>query len=353
MIISRTPFRVSFFGGGTDYPAWYRQHGGAVLGTTINKHCYISCRYLPPFFDHKYRVVYSRIENCHGIEEIVHPSVREILRYLDVTEGVEIHHDGDLPARSGIGSSSAFTVGMLHAVFALKGRITSKEELARHAIHIEQDVLKETVGSQDQVLAAYGGLNLIEFLPGDEIRVQPLTLHADRLAELNAHLMLFFTGINRTASTIAGSYAGDMDRREEPLRRLQQMVHHAIGILKDDGDLTGFGELLHDGWRTKRSLSERISNEAVEEIYEQARAAGALGGKLLGAGGGGFMLLFVPPPAQDQVRDRLRNLIHVPFKFETAGSCIVFFDRGEDYSAQAKRRATQSIERFRDATLDV
>jgi len=353
MIISRTPFRISFFGGGTDYPAWYRQHGGAVLGTSINKHCYISCRYLPPFFDHKYRVVYSKIENCHAIDEIAHPSVREILRYLNIEQGVEIHHDGDLPARSGIGSSSAFTVGMLHAVLALKGRMTSKEDLARQAIHIEQDVLKETVGSQDQVIAAHGGLNLIEFIPSDEIRVQPLTLPPERLEELNAHLMLFFTGINRTASTIASSYAGDSERTHEPLRRLQDMVPRAIAILKDGGDIARFGVLLHDSWETKRSLSDRITNDAVEGIYDQARAAGALGGKLLGAGGGGFMLLFVPPPAQARIRDRLRNLIHVPFKFETAGSRIIFFEPGEDYTAQAKSRATQSIERFRDATLDV
>jgi D-glycero-alpha-D-manno-heptose-7-phosphate kinase len=353
MIISSTPFRISFFGGGTDYPAWYREHGGAVLGTTINKHCYITCRYLPPFFDHKYRVVYSKIENCQSVDEIAHAAVREILRYLQVDQGVEIHHDGDLPARSGVGSSSSFTVGLLHAVSALKGKICSKEDLAGQAIHIEQEVLHETVGSQDQVLAAYGGLNHIEFLAGGGIQVKPLTLHPERMADLNAHLMLFFTGINRTASSIARSYVEDMDGRERQLRNMHDMVQQAIAILSGGGEIAPFGRLLHEAWQAKRSLSDKVSNPVIEEIYEQARAAGALGGKLTGAGGGGFMLLFVPPAAQRRVRDRLRNLIHVPFRFDFSGSRIIFFDPGEDYSAQARVRAAQSIPRFHDATRDV
>jgi D-glycero-alpha-D-manno-heptose-7-phosphate kinase len=352
MIISCTPFRISFFGGGTDYPAWYRQHGGAVLATTINRHCYITCRYLPPFFDHKYRVVYSKIENCQTIDEINHAAVREVLRYLRVDQGVEIHHDGDLPARSGLGSSSSFTVGLLHAVCALKGTLCSKQDLARQAIHIEQEVLRETVGSQDQVLAAYGGLNHIEFMSNGEIEVKPLTLHPDRMTELNTHLMLFFTGINRTASSIARSYVENVTKMESQLRHLHDMVRHAISILNDRKDIAPFGRLLHESWQAKRSLSDKISNSVVEEIYDQARAAGALGGKLIGAGGGGFMLLFVRPADQARVKDRLRNLIHVPFKFDFSGSRIIFFDPGEDYSAQAKVRAAQSIARFYDATRD-
>ena len=200
MIISRTPFRISFFGGGTDYPAWYRQHGGAVLAATINKYCYLTCRYLPPFFEHRIRVVYSKIENCQRPGEIAHPSARETLLFLKMDRGIEIHHDGDLPGRSGMGSSSSFTVGLLNALHALEGRAVGKKQLATESIHIEQDVLKETVGSQDQVCAAYGGVNRISFLQNGGFTVQPMTLTQERLAELNSHLMLFYTGIKRTAS---------------------------------------------------------------------------------------------------------------------------------------------------------
>src|ERR1017187_234042 len=213
MIISRTPYRVSFFGGGTDYPAWYRQHGGAVLAATINKYCYLTCRYLPPFLEHRIRVVYSKIELCHTVEEITHPSVRETLRYLKIERGIEIHHGGDLPGRSGMGSSSAFTVGLLHALYALKGRVIGKKQLAEESIHLEQNVLKETVGSQDQVCAAYGGLNKISFLQNGDFSVQPMTLARERLEELNSHLMLFYTGIKRTASDVASSYAAGMEER--------------------------------------------------------------------------------------------------------------------------------------------
>src|SRR5688572_10152771 len=240
MIISRTPFRISFFGGGTDYPAWYRKHGGAVLATTINKYCYISCRYLPPFFDHKFRLVYSKIENCQTIDEIAHPAVREILRFLDVDMGVEIQHDGDLPARSVLGSSSSFVVGMLNALYALKGQMSSKSDLAHQAIYIEQERLHETVGSQDQVLAAHGGSNLIEFLSNDEINVIPLTLDPARLKELNSHLMLYFTGINRTASAIAVSYVSDMHNREPAMRQISAMVQEGLEILRDGREIGQF-----------------------------------------------------------------------------------------------------------------
>ena len=188
MIISRTPYRISFFGGGTDYPSWYQTHGGAVLAATIDKYCYLTCRYLPPFFEHRTRVVYSKIESCTNNSEIAHPSVREVLRHLEIGRGVEIHHDGDLPARSGMGSSSAFTVGLLHAAYAMQGQMPSKHQLASEAIYVEQEVLKETVGSQDQVMAAFGGLRHVQFLPGGEFSVRPITLAAPRLTELNDHL---------------------------------------------------------------------------------------------------------------------------------------------------------------------
>jgi len=337
MIISRTPFRISFFGGGTDYPDWYRRHGGSVLATTINKYCYISCRYLPPFFDHKFRVVYSKIEDRQNIDEIVHPPVREALRYLGFDKGVEIHHDGDLPARSGLGSSSSFTVGLLNALYALKGVMTDKADLAGKAIHIEQERLQEAVGSQDQTLAAYGGLNHIEFPRHGEINVLPLTLHPERLKELNAHLMLFFTGISRTASEVVKEYLPEMMAKEQQLKRAGEMVNEALAILRGGGDLAPFGRLLHEAWKLKRGLSPKISTSYVDQVYEAGLAAGATGGKLIGAGGGGFVLLFVQPEKQPAVMQRLRKLVHVPIKFEFSGSRIIFFDPEEDFTEQAQK----------------
>lgn len=348
MIISRTPFRISFFGGGTDYPAWYRQHGGAVLAATIDKYCYLNCRYLPPFFEHKFRVVYSKIENCHTIDEIAHPAVRAVLRHLNIERGVEIHHDGDLPARSGMGSSSAFTVGLLHAMRALKGQVSSKHQLAMESIYIEQEVLEETVGSQDQVSAAYGGLNHINFLPNGEVSVRPITISIERIRELDSHLMLFYTGIKRTASDVAESYVNNIDSRKRQLRILKDMVEEAVAIVSSQQDIAAFGELLNEAWQAKRSLSAKVSNSQVDDIYEQALAAGAIGGKLTGAGGGGFMLLFVPIDKQHQVKQKLNKLIHVPFKFEFSGSQIIFFDQEIDYAAEERARANQQVQAFRE-----
>jgi len=348
LIISRTPFRISFFGGGTDYPEWYRRHGGAVLATTIDKYCYITARYLPPFFEHRICLVYSKIEYCQTVEEIAHPAVREVLRHLDVRRGVEIHHDGDLPARSGMGSSSAFTVGLLHALYALKGQMVSKHELALESVHLEQEVLKETVGSQDQVLAAYGGFNHITFHPGGQISVKPITVLPERLRELNSYLVLFYTGIKRTASSVAQSYVNGIEERRRQLRMMKDLVEESISLLNDSCDLSGFGELLHEAWLAKRSLSSSVSNSDVDQIYQEARSAGAIGGKLIGAGGGGFLLLFVPPWRQQAVRERLETLIHVPFKFEFAGSQIIFVDREEDYAAEEEVRARQKIQAFRE-----
>ena len=348
MIISRTPFRVSFFGGGTDYPAWYRKHGGAVLATTIDKYCYITCRYRPPFFEHKYCLIYSKMEYCQTIDEIAHPSAREVLRYLRMDRGVEIHHDGDLPARSGLGSSSAFTVGLLHALYALKGQMAGKHQLAMESIQLEQEVLKETVGSQDQVLASYGGFNHIRFLPNGEVSVRPITATQDRIRELNSHLMLFYTGIIRTASNVAATYVNDIDERRRQLRLMNDLVEESTSIVSGGQDLTPFGELLHEAWEAKRSLSASVSNSHVDEIYDLARSAGAIGGKLIGAGGGGFLLLFAPPARHRAIRDKLNRLINVPFKFEFSGSQIIFYDQEEDYSAEAIARESQSIETFRE-----
>jgi D-glycero-alpha-D-manno-heptose-7-phosphate kinase len=348
MVISRTPYRISFFGGGTDYPAWYRQHGGCVLAATINKYCYLTCRYLPPFFEHRTRVMYSIIEMCQTVEEIQHPSVRETLRYLKIDRGMEIHHDGDLPSRSGMGSSSSFTVGLLHALYALKGQIVNKRQLATESIHLEQEVLKETVGSQDQVCAAYGGVNRVSFLQNGEFSVQPLTLSHARLQELSAHLMLFYTGIKRTASDIASSYVDSMEERAVLLHKLHEYVEQSSTILGSQGDLRAFGELLHQAWLAKRALSDKVSNPRVDGLYEAARSAGAIGGKLLGAGGGGFILFFVPPRQQKRVRQELSRLIHVPFTFEFSGSQIIFFDMEEDFAQHDKDRTRQQIEAFRE-----
>ena len=350
MIISRTPFRISFFGGGTDYPAWYRQHGGTVLAATINKYCYLTCRYQPPFFEHLIRVVWSKVEMCQSIDEIAHPSVRACLHYLKINRGVVIHHDGDLPARSGMGSSSAFTVGLLNALLALQGKISSKKQLAQESIHVEQEILKETVGSQDQVLAAYGGLNHVTFLANDEFYVRPITLTQERLTELNSHLMLFYSGIQRTASDVAQSYVNDLDAKKRQLRILKDLVEESISILNSAQDLTAFGELLHEAWQAKRSLSNSVSNPEIDDLYELARNCGAIGGKITGAGGGGFFLFFVPPEKQTKLREKLNKLIYVPFKFEFAGSQIIFSEHEEDYSALEKYRINQQVEAFREST---
>lgn len=339
MIISRTPFRISFFGGGTDYPAWYREHGGSVLATTINKYCYISCRTLPPFFDHKHRVVYSRIENVSSYEEILHPAVRETLRFLEVSTGLELHHDGDLPARSGMGSSSSFTVGLLNALYAHKGQMPGKHRLAMESIHIEQNMIRETVGSQDQICAAYGGLNHIVFNPDESIEVRPITISKEQVEELNAHLMLFYTGIKRIASDVARSYVEDIDCRREQLQAMSAMVDQGLEILIQCRPINEFGELLNEAWQHKRCLSEMVTNGDVDRWYAVARENGAIGGKLTGAGGGGFLLLFVPPEAQEQVRSALRELLHVPFDFENSGTQIIFYElEREDYSACEKER---------------
>jgi D-glycero-alpha-D-manno-heptose-7-phosphate kinase len=348
MIICRTPFRISFFGGGTDYPAWYRTHGGAVLATTIDKYCYLTCRYLPPFFEHRIRLVYRKIETCKTVDEIAHPVVREGLKFLTIDRGIELHHDGDLPARSGMGSSSAFTVALLHALHALRGEMPTKKQLAAESIHIEQEVLRETVGSQDQVLAAHGGFRHVKFLPGGDIAVVPMTLPAARLAELQAHLMLFYTGIVRTASDVAKSYVEDIESRTRQLRIMKELVEESIAVLTGGEDIRLFGQLLHEAWQAKRSLSARVSNPPVDALYERARAAGALGGKLTGAGGGGFLLLFAPPEKQPAIIAALDDLIHVPFAFESAGSQVIFYEPGVDYQQAEEARKTRPAVTFKE-----
>jgi D-glycero-alpha-D-manno-heptose-7-phosphate kinase len=331
MIITRTPFRISFFGGGTDYPVWYKENSGAVLSTTINKYCYITCRYLPPFFEHKHRIAYSYTELVQDIDEIRHPSVRETMRFMKITEGVEIHHDGDLPARTGLGSSSSFTVGLLHALYALKGIMPTKMQLAKEAIQIEQDMIKENVGSQDQVSAAFGGLNRIDFNGEHDIQVRPVTIKTRRLWLLQNHLMLFFTGFSRTASQIADEQIKETPNKKQELNEMYRMVDESINILNGENDLLEFGKLLHESWQLKRSLTDKISTPYVDYLYDAATRAGATGGKLLGAGGAGFILFFVSPELQTRVKETLQGLLHVPFRFESLGSQVIFHDLQERY----------------------
>lgn len=344
MIISRTPFRLSFFGGGTDYPTWSDVQGGEVLCSTINKFCYITARYLPPFFEHRTRLVYSQTELCSGIDDISHPAIRETLRQLRIDRGVEIHHDGDLPARSGLGSSSAFTVGLLHALYALKGYMPAREQLAREAIWIERDVLQETVGSQDQVAAAYGGLNHVLFHPGGTFDVRPVTIPQPRLALLAQHILLLYTGIRRTASDVARSYVPSLTEKHAHMRKIQGLVPEALALLNGRGSLEPFGALLHEGWEAKRALSDRITNEQIDWWYKRARQFGALGGKIIGAGGGGFLMLFAPPDCHASICQALPELVSVPFRFEPSGSQIIFYDPQEDFSALDRER--QQPKRF-------
>lgn len=297
-----------------------------MLATALDKYCYITCRRLPPFFQHKHRIVYSIIENVSCVNEIQHPAVRAALQWAEMEDGLEIHHDGDLPARSGLGSSSSFTVGLVHALHALRGQMTNRDQLAKTAIHIEQNMLKENVGSQDQILAAYGGMNIIEFRPDDTFDVRPVIVPQERKDVLAAHLMLCFTGFSRLASGVAKSQLENLNANRQQLTRMHQMVGEGLNILIDPSvPVQMFGELLHEAWQNKRSLSNMVTTPEIDQIYEAARDAGAIGGKLLGAGGGGFMLLFASPEHHAGIRERLKDLIHVPFKFEDGGSRVVLY----------------------------
>lgn len=326
MIISRTPYRISFFGGGTDYHTWYQTYGAAVLSTTINHYCYLQCRLLPPFFQHKYRIAWSKIEEVNHHYDIQHPAVRAVLDYLNINQGVEISHQGDLPARSGLGSSSAFTVGLLHTLYALRGMISSKRELACEAIHIERDILKEHVGVQDQIATAYGGFNKIIVSPDGNFEVTPVILPYARHRELHNHLLLFFTGVSRTASDIAADKIQSIPQKTQELHQMREMVDKAVDILSSNQDITAFGELLHETWTLKRQISTKIAPAFIDEVYARARNAGAIGGKLLGAGGGGFMLFFVKPEDKPRICQALSDLLLVPFEFEASGSQIIFYD---------------------------
>lgn len=333
MIITSTPLRISFFGGGTDYPIWYREHGGSVLATTIDKRCYITCRRLPPFFEYHSRVSYSKIENVGRNDQIQHPSVHACLKFLGMDEGVEIHHVADLPARTGLGTSSAFTVGLLLGLYALRDQTRDKQTIAEEAIHIQQQLLHEAVGAQDQVCAAYGGFNRINFHTDGSIDVKRILTSKERLVELEQNLALYFTGFSRIASEIAQEQVNMTPNRGQELHALLQMVGEAESIvLNPSRPLDEFGRLLHESWHLNRLLTKKISNPNIDEIYQAGLSAGALGGKMLGAGGGGFMLFFVPPDKREALGIRLKKLRCVPFTFSTKGSEVAVYEPEEMYN---------------------
>lgn len=327
MIISRTPFRVSFFGGGTDYPTWYKEHGGAVIGTAINKYCYLTVRDLPPFFEHKHRIVYSKVELPSEIDEVQHPAVKAVMQELDVSHGIEIQHQADLPARSGLGSSSSFTVGLLNAIRAKRGMNSSPHYLTEEAIRIEQDVIKEHVGSQDQTWAAHGGTQFIEFDRLGNINVSPVIMPPDTASALDSHMMLFFTGLSRIASTIASKKIDNLANRNSQLVAMKKMAYSARDILQaPNAEMKDVGEMLRDSWQLKKELADEISSNIVDEMYSAAISAGAYGGKLLGAGGGGFMMFLAPPEKHEAIKARLSKLIHVDVKTGASGSKIVMYE---------------------------
>jgi len=324
MIISKTPYRISFFGGGSDYPSWYIENGGVVLSTTIDKYIYISCRYLPPFFEHKYRIVWSQMENVKAINEIKHRAVKEMLKYFKIKSGLEIHYDGDLPATSGMGSSSVFVVGLMNLLNNLQGKKIKKKMLAQKSIHFEQKILKDVVGSQDQVAATYGGFNKITFKSGGGFNVNPTSIKKETLNKLNRNLLLVYTGIRRTAHHIAKTYINKLNKsKKSHILQILSLVGEAEKTLTK-GDVNNFGKLLHESWLEKKGLSSSITNSFIDEIYNIAINKGALGGKLLGAGGGGFFLFYIPYFKQKNFIKYFRKLVTIPFKFSSEGSTILF-----------------------------
>ncbi|MFH1137558.1 MAG: kinase [Pseudomonadota bacterium] len=332
MIITRTPFRISFLGGGSDYPVFYNEHGGAVLNATINKYCYITCRYLPPFFPHKYRLRYNVKELVQNVDEIQHPSVRECIKFMGIKKGLEMVHTGDIPAMSGIGSSSSFTVGFLQSLYALLGRMVTKRQLAFDAIKVEQELIGESVGSQDQVAAAFGGFNRVEFNGKYSIIVDPITIGQEKIEYLQNNLLFYFTGFSRFSSEIAKEQIRMTPSKVRELTAMKEMVDEGVSILSGRPEsLDDFGRLLNESWKLKRSLTPLISNSRIDELYDTAMKAGALGGKICGAGGGGFLLLFAPPGRQVRIKEALKGTLLVPFRFEPMGSHIIYYANPVEY----------------------
>lgn len=325
MIICKTPYRVSFFGGGSDYPEWYRRYGGEVISCTINKYIYLSCRELPPFFNHKYRIVYSSIENCKKIKEIKHPAAREIIKKYNINNsGLEIHYDGDLPSRSGVGSSSSFVVGLINILNEFNNKKISKKQLAIKSIELEQKILAETVGSQDQIAASYGGLNNIKFLKNNKFKVNHIKLDKDSKNKFSNNLVMIYSGEQRTAKYIARSYVNKLT--SEKKKYMNEILSHVkiARKLLENKDFDTFGKLLNENWMRKKELSGNISTNRIEQIYAESMNSGAFGGKLLGAGGGGFLLIYIKKNKLENLRRKLRGTIFIPLRISDEGSKIIF-----------------------------
>ena len=329
MIITRTPYRLSFFGGGTDYKHWFEENRGLVLAVGLAHYCYLTVRYLPPFFTHKSRLVYSKIESINEIRDIQHPSVRGCLEYLNISEGVEIHHDGDLPARSGLGSSSSFTVGLLHALYALKQQMKSPRGLAEEAIDVEQNCLKESVGIQDQIMAAHGGFRIIEMGPDANWIVKNMLLPTEYLKSLENHVLLGFSGISRMAEKHAKNKIDNIKKGKtsKELHIIYALAQEALQAFQKQKDFDEIGRLLDQSWQCKRRLAEGVSADWMDDLYQTAISNGAYGGKLMGAGGGGFFFFLAPPNKHQQIRDALTQIkVWVPFKIDDKGSQVIFFN---------------------------
>ena len=329
MIISRTPYRLSFFGGGTDYNPWFEQNGGLVLAVGLAHYCYLTVRYLPPFFSHKSRIVYSKIESINEISEIQHPSVRGCLEYLNITEGVEIHHDGDLPARSGLGSSSSFTVGLLHALYALKQQMVSPRQLAEEAIDVEQNWLNESVGIQDQIMAAHGGFQIIEMGPDANWNTKNMLMPKEYLSSLEDHVLLGFSGISRMAEQHAKIKVDNIKRGKTniELQTIYALTQEALQAFQNQAGFDQIGQLLDQSWQCKRRLAEGVSSDWMDDLYQTAIKNGAFGGKLMGAGGGGFFFFLAPPNKHQQIREALSQIkVWVPFKIDYSGSQVIFYN---------------------------
>ena len=344
MIISRTPYRISFFGGGSDYHSWYQDHGGAVLTSSINHYSYIFARILPPFFAHKSLISWSHIEKVSEHAEIKHPLVKAALDFLQINYGVEIHHQGDLPARSGLGSSSAFTVGLLNALYNLENKIIDKKTLACEAIYIERHLVEDNVGVQDQIETAFGGINKITIAKNCDFTVEPIPVIINRLKQLKNSLLLFYTGISRTASEIAKDKIKKIPDKSEVICKMQKQVDDAIEILLNNNiNIDNFGELLDQAWHLKKSISTQISTDFIDKLYNKAKKSGAIGAKLLGAGGGGFLLVFAKPENHSKITHALKNLLLVPFEFETDGSRIIYYEQNKYSNAALHTRAFKHL----------
>ena len=323
MIITQTPFRMSFFGGGTDFPSFYEKYGGAVISSTFDKYCYVNVRHLPRFFDYTTELSYSQIERVRDVSEIEHPAVREAMKMLDMHE-IRLTYEADLPARSGLGTSSSFAVGMLNAFYALKGKYADKRKLADQAIYLERTLCRESGGIQDQIAAAFGGMNRINFT-ADGYSVHPVIISPERKQQLNKNLLLFFTGFSRFSSDVQMEAEKNLNSKQSQLLEMLQLVDEAERVLTSKCDLREFGKLLDYTWKLKRGITNKVSTNTIDMIYETAMQAGAIGGKLLGAGGGGFLLFYVEPECQTQVRNVLEKLLYVPFEFETGGTRVIHY----------------------------